>query len=186
MTVSVAADHGIWLVRHAPTEWTGRRWCGRADPPLTRDGYRLALSLAVRLASILPDDTIIRSSPARRAVGTAEPIAARVHSPIEIDPDLAEVDVGRAEGWTWDELAAREPETAGAILTGRVDWPDGETAIEVERRAVAVANRIATTSRTRSIVVVSHGRFLSELAGALGASIGRDGLAPCGVIRIAA
>src|SRR4029079_18047071 len=93
---------------------------------------------------------------------------------------------GRAEGWTWAELAAREPETAGALLTGRVDWPDGETAIEGETRAGASAHRIATTSRTRSIVVVSRGRFLSELAGALGASIGRDGLAPFAVIWIAA
>ena len=175
---------GIWLVRHAPTAWTGRRWCGRADPPLTDHGRCLATSLAARLASELPPETIVRSSPALRAVGTAEPIAARAGASLEIEPDLVEVDVGRAEGWTWEELEAREPATAAAILTGRVDWPGGEPATHLAGRAATVAERISRTARTRSIVIVSHGWFLSELAAALGAGIGASGLEPCGVIRI--
>jgi broad specificity phosphatase PhoE len=185
MTRRLQVGHGIWLVRHAPTAWTGRRWCGRADPPITRDGRRLAVALATRLASELSAGTVVRSSPALRAVRTAEPIAARIGARVEIDPDLAEVDVGRAEGWTWDELTAREPETAAALLTGTVDWPEGEAATDVERRAESVAESIRGIGPKRSVVVVSHGWLLARVAAALGSAGATSGLEPCGVLRIA-
>jgi probable phosphoglycerate mutase len=140
--------------------------------------------LAAALARELPQATIVRSSPALRALWTAEPIAALAGLPLEIDPDLVEVDVGRVEGWTWEDVTRREPRTAAAILTGHVDWPDGERASAVEDRAASVAERIAGTARTRPIVVVSHGRFLSDLARILGTTTGTEGLEPCGVIRI--
>ena len=41
---------GIILVRHAPTAWTGSRYCGRSDPPLDAAG----VAVAHRLAGDLP------------------------------------------------------------------------------------------------------------------------------------
>jgi broad specificity phosphatase PhoE len=37
---------GIILVRHAPTAWTGSRYCGRSDPPLDAAGVAVAHRLA--------------------------------------------------------------------------------------------------------------------------------------------
>ena len=156
--------HPVWLIRHAPTSWTGQRWCGRADPPLDRAGRAVAASLAAELAAELPDDVIIRSSPARRARSTAAAIAAASRRVVALDPDLLEVDVGRVEGLTWEELSSREPVLASAILEGRmIDWPGGETRAEIAARAERAADAIARIAVERPVAVVSHGALIHVL-----------------------
>lgn len=44
----------VWLVRHASTAWSGQRWCGRTDLPLSQAGREEAERLAGRLAEVLP------------------------------------------------------------------------------------------------------------------------------------
>jgi broad specificity phosphatase PhoE len=147
----------VVLVRHAPTTWSGTRYCGRADPPLSAIGRKVAADLAVRLAPTLPDDTRIMTSPSRRATATAEGIAQRLtEATIEVDDDWQEADVGLAEGRTFDELVEGFPALAEALLTGGVpiDWPEGETASELDRRIAAAWSRILLSSRPT--VVVSH------------------------------
>lgn len=187
VTTATTVHHVAWLVRHAPTEWTGRRWCGRSDPPLSREGRRIAVTTAEQLAAELPGDATILSSPLRRARETALAIAAAVDRPVSVVPELVEVDFGRVDGLTWDEVARLEPDLAGRIVAGHpLDWPDGETAASVADRAT----RASTTVRGLDgpVVVVGHGRFLAALHAALAAG-GDDitqpiPLAPGGVIRI--
>ena len=188
MTVAApVAAHAVWLVRHASTAWTGRRWCGREDPPLTFGGRREARELAVRLRLELPPGTLIRTSPLRRALATAGAIASLAGLPVEIDPDLIEVDVGRIEGLTWNEVQAREPATATALLAGGdVDWPGGETAAATRARARRVLERIDRLRAARPVVVVSHGAFLHALASILAADDQGTGLlGPAGLLRLA-
>jgi probable phosphoglycerate mutase len=161
-------DHRVWLVRHAPTSWTGRRWCGRADPPLSAAGRVVARSLASRLAPELPADALLWTSPSRRARSSARAIADAAGLVETVDPELVEVDVGRVEGLTWGELSTREPALAAAIVRGDAfDWPDGESDASVRQRAGSVAGRLRGAARHRPIVVVSHGAFLHALAGQL-------------------
>jgi ribonuclease H / adenosylcobalamin/alpha-ribazole phosphatase len=159
----------ILLVRHASTSWSGRRYCGRSDPPLSDAGRREAAILAATLIGELPRDTRIVTSPSRRARQTADAIAsaAQLATP-EIDARWMEADVGAAEGRTFDELSAEYPDLASAILAGAtaVDWPGGETAIVFSTR-VATAWQAATTT-LRPTVVVSHAgpiRLALTLAG---------------------
>jgi broad specificity phosphatase PhoE len=164
----MTANHDVWLVRHAPTAWTGRRWCGRADPPLSPDGQAIARAVASRLADVLPPDTIVRSSPARRARSTARAISHAARLELAIADELVEVDVGRVEGLTWGELSTREPGVAEAIGRGDpVDWPGGEASSEIEGRALEAAARIRVEAGRRPVVVVSHGAFLHALLGIL-------------------
>ncbi len=166
--VGSAMDHPVWLVRHAPTSWTGRRWCGRADPPLSAAGRVVALALARRLAPELPADGLIWTSPARRARSTARAIAVAAGLVATVDPELVEVDVGRVEGLTWGELSTREPAVAAAIVRGDpLDWPGGESDASVRARARSVAGRLRKAARHWPIVVVSHGAFLHVLAAQL-------------------
>jgi alpha-ribazole phosphatase len=147
----------IVLVRHAPTTWSGRQYCGHADPPLSAAGRRKAEELATELAPILPARVRIVSSPSRRAIATAAAIARRLtDASIEVDDRWLETDVGLAEGLTFDEVAERFPDLAAGLASGSasIDWPGGETAAELERRIDAAWTAIVAASRPA--VVVSH------------------------------
>jgi ribonuclease H / adenosylcobalamin/alpha-ribazole phosphatase len=147
----------IILVRHAATTWSGLRYCGRADPPLSPAGRRMADDLGVRLAPTLPGGVRIVTSPSRRTRATAGAIASRLPgTTMEIDDRWLETDVGLAEGLTFDEVAARFPTLAEALLAEAVeiDWPGGETAAALRRR---IADAWAAVIETgRPTVVVSH------------------------------
>lgn len=173
----------IWLVRHASTAWTGLRWCGRSDPELAPDGVVAAAALAKTLAVEVPAGAVVVTSPLHRALATADAIASAIGASVVIDPDLIEIDFGSVDGLTWDELAAAHAAVATAILAGdEPDWPDGERAVDVARRARAAATRIVDLARSGAVVVVSHGGLLRALAVALGG----DGahLAPASATRL--
>ena len=145
------------LVRHAPTSWSGRRYCGRSDPPLDGPGLDAAARLASTLGPTLPASIRIVTSPLRRAHQTASAIAAVVEgSTVVIDDRWREVDFGVAEGRTFDELATIEPMLAARLASGEstIDWPDGE-------RAEAFADRVGAAWRDLigsgvATVLVSH------------------------------
>ena len=117
----------------------------------------MADDLAARLAPTLPSDVRIVSSPSRRTRATAGAIASRLPgTAVEVDDRWLETDVGLAEGLTFDELAARYPKLAEALLseTADIDWPGGETAVALRRR---IADAWAAVIETgRPTVVVSH------------------------------
>jgi probable phosphoglycerate mutase len=147
----------ILLVRHAATTWSGRRYCGRADPPLSAAGRAMAEELAAELAPTLPRDVRIVSSPSRRARDTAGAIAAHLRRPtVEVEEAWLETDVGLAEGLTFDEVSARWPALAEDLADGSVeiDWPGGETARELERRVGEAWSSVVAGGRPT--LVVSH------------------------------
>jgi alpha-ribazole phosphatase len=146
------------LVRHASTEWTGRRYCGRSDPPLDEAGVASAERLVEDLRTRLAPGIRIVSSPRRRAIQTANAFASALATgPIEIDERWAETDFGIAEGLTFDELALVAPDIARRLGAGdvEIDWPDGESAAALLAR-VDAAWRDAG-SRPGGCLVVSHG-----------------------------
>jgi len=153
----------LWLVRHTATAWTGRRWCGRTDLPLTREGRKQSAALANELARDLPADAHVLSSPARRALETAREIATAAGCSIDVIEELREVDFGAAEGCTWTEVERDLPDLAAALAGGvpEIDWPNGETAAEVRARAAVVVRRI--DDATVSLVLVTHGGLLRAL-----------------------
>ncbi|MFL5779025.1 MAG: histidine phosphatase family protein [Chloroflexota bacterium] len=147
----------IAMVRHATTAWSGRRYCGRSDPQLTAAGRAEAVALARRLAPTLDPDTRLVSSPARRAAATAAAIAAALGDiAIQLDPRWMETYFGDVEGLGFDELAARHPELAQAILDGEtaIDWPGGETAAAFTARVTSAWHELAEAARP--VVVVTH------------------------------
>lgn len=166
--LAISTTHPVWLIRHAATTWTGRRWCGRADPALSAAGRAAAGALANQLASELASERAgaitLLVSPARRARQTAAPIAAATGLAVEVDPDLLEVDVGDVEGLTWSELEAGHPDIAAQVASGALpDWPGGESRAALDSRARRAAARIGTAAAAGAVVVVSHGALLHVL-----------------------
>lgn len=177
----------IVLVRHAATAWTGLRYCGRSDPPLSETGVADAARLARSLGSTLDADWLVVSSPSRRALATAEAIAFVADGVrVEVDDRWSEADLGLAEGRTFDELAVDHPDLATALAAGdlAIDWPDGETHIALALRVAAAWEALLT--RGRSAVVVTHaGPLLHAHAIARGRVISPDDLvAPAAVVRV--
>jgi probable phosphoglycerate mutase len=187
--------HPVVLVRHAATSWTGRRWCGRADPPLTAAGRIAARQLATDLhaelgprASWTADARPIALlvSPARRARQTVAPITAAFGVEAVVEADLVEVDVGEAEGFDWPTLARRFPEVAAAIGQGiQPDWPGGETHADVARRATRAVESIRAMATAGPVIVVAHGAILHAIAAQLiGDGRARQGLGPAAWLRL--
>ena len=156
----------IVLVRHASTAWSGVRYCGRSDPPLSAIGVDEALRLAESLGGDLPPGTRVLTSPSRRATATASAIVeAAGLATAEIDDRWREADLGIAEGRTFDELTAIAPDLTAALAAGElaIDWPAGEThAALADRVAAAWADLVADG---RPTVVVTHaGPFMHARA----------------------
>lgn len=165
----------VWLVRHAPTDYTGNRWAGsRSDARLNGPGRAIAERLATRLAPRLPAGTILVSSPSRRAVETAQPLATQMGTELDLDDDLREVDVGAAEGMTFDEAAERYPDLARRLLAADqdIDWPDGERAADLRERVRRSIGRLDARSADGTVVVVTHGGVIGE---AIRALVGLEG-----------
>lgn len=175
----------IVLVRHASTAWSGVRYCGISDPPLSPTGLAEARQLAAALANDLPSDVRIVSSPSRRAVATAAAIADAARLPgVELDDRWREADVGLAEGRTFDELRVISPEVASALVAGalEIDWPRGESHVSLAARVASACADLVDDGRP--VVVVTHaGPLMHACALARDGGLSRDDLVTPAVAR---
>jgi broad specificity phosphatase PhoE len=146
----------ILLARHGETDWNREgRFQGHADPPLNRTGRAQAVDLSVALMT--EQVAGVYSSPLRRALETAEVVAAS-HGlePVPVD-DLREVDVGSWSGLTRAEVEERFPAQFARWLDYGQGWEDGETYEEMGRRAVHALLRLAAAHDGERVLAVTHG-----------------------------
>src|SRR3712207_5865501 len=116
-------EREVWLVRHGETEWSRHhRHTSVTDLYLTDSGVEVARRPREPLAK--HSFGLVRSSPRRRAVRTAE--LAGFQGP-EVDEDLAEWDYGDYEGVT--TAVIRESVPGWTVWTH--PCPGGEDAEEV-------------------------------------------------------
>jgi broad specificity phosphatase PhoE len=184
----VSLAHAVLLIRHAATSWTGRRWCGRADPGLTVAGRRAARILAGDIGREVAamSTPVLLISPARRASQTAAPLETALGVRAIIDEDLLEVDVGAAEGLDWAGLEERFPAVAADVARGmQPDWPGGEARDDVERRAARVVERMRGLATDGPLIVVAHGAILHAIAMRLAPTSSPEPMAlgPAGILR---
>lgn len=145
-------------MRHCQTEWSGSRFCGWSDPPLSDAGRRDAIALADQLASA--SGGAIIASPLERAAATAREVVRRTGLSISTDARLREVDCGAADGLTFDEIAATFPELAAALLSPQplVDWPNGERHADLAARVDAFWRDCPDDA-----IVITHGGVIQHL-----------------------
>jgi broad specificity phosphatase PhoE len=157
------------FVRHGRTEGNVRRiLVGRTDIPLDELGYRQAAVMAQHITALKRPDVII-ASPLLRARETAQAIADRLDLPIEIEPDIAELNFGSYEGWLLEDIRAQQPEFAAQFADLNIDthWPGGERLSEFHLRVRTAISRLATRYPSHTAVIVSHGGVLGSLAAQL-------------------
>ena len=154
----------LLLVRHGESAGNLTRILQGRDDPLTERGRRQARELAAHLAA-RGDVRAIYTSPLARAAETARIIGGAVGLTPEPREGLAEINVGKAEGFTFEDWAARFPEEAARFHGEGVDYafPGGETGRQLGARTAAEIDRIIGENRLEggAVVVVSHGGALA-------------------------
>lgn len=146
----------ILLVRHGQTELSiERRFAGRGDTALTKEGLRQAGLVARRLAGANID--VIVTSPLQRARKTAEAVAEATGVPMVVDEDLAEADFGLWQGLTLAEADNTWPaELAAWLSSPDAAPPGGESFAKVALRVLAAFDRLIEAHPHSRAVVVSH------------------------------
>ena len=165
-----AGQTRLVLVRHAEPDVSIRgRYCGHLDVELSLEGRRVTETLADALAAV--GLAAVYSSPLRRALGTAEPIAARLGLRPVADDRIREIDFGELEGRRYDDVAAERPDFAREFATApaATRFPGGESYGDLRTRVLAAAADIRAAHTGCSVAIVAHaGVTRTVLADALG------------------
>ena len=155
------------LLRHGRTGLSGR-YVGSSDVPLSEEGRKQILDLRPDLGTMKIDGLL--TSPMLRCTQSANLLDLGL--PMQLDPDLREIDFGRWEGKSFAEIEAQDPALVQHWASGTDDFrfPDGEATSGFANRIDAVKNRLLA-SDARTLLLVTHGGVIRSLiCGLLGLS----------------
>ena len=155
----------LYLIRHGQTDWNIQgKIQGSHGIPLNDTGRAQAKLVAEGMDS--RPVTKIFSSTLMRAVETARMIGDRQQVETYLVPGLIEVEFGKWEGMTWDEIKEQYPAEYERWSINPVDVapPGGETQMEaMERVAGAIEAVMEMTNGREDIAVVSHGATMAYI-----------------------
>ena len=151
------------LLRHGRTGLSGR-YIGSSDVPLSEEGRRQIENLRSSLGDMEIDGLL--ASPMLRCTQSVDLLGLGL--PVQLDPDLREIDFGRWEGKSFAEIEAQDPELVRHWAAGVDDFrfPEGETTVGFAGRVEAVKNRLLT-SDAQTLLLLSHGGVIRALICAL-------------------
>ncbi|MEC9368072.1 MAG: histidine phosphatase family protein [Pseudomonadota bacterium] len=152
----------IYLIRHGQTDWNAtERLQGQADTPLNDKGRAQAKRNGAVLRGLLGNPSAFDyvSSPLLRTRHTMEIVRGQLGLPpdgYKTDPRVMEINFGRWQGSTWDELRAQD----AAVMEARFADPwntvapgeGGESFAMVQARALQWFDGVS-----RDSIVVTHG-----------------------------
>jgi broad specificity phosphatase PhoE len=143
----------LLLIRHA-LPLTG------TDPALSPLGHEMA----ARLPAALSRHTITRviTSPQARARQTAQPLAAALGLPVDVDERFAEYDYGLPGYLPIEQMRVQDPEGWARLLRGEL--PDGVDVDAFRHRVTSAADDLSSTAgKTDVIALVCHGGVIGIL-----------------------
>lgn len=117
------------------------------------------LPVAALLKAKLPQDTLVISSPLRRARRLAETLDPRAR----IDARLSEINFGHWEGLPWNDIDRGALDAWAADVLGFVP-PGGESVASLQRRAKDVAASLDSLNTPR-VALVTHAGIIRALIG---------------------
>jgi probable phosphomutase (TIGR03848 family) len=154
----------VLLIRHGENSMVGKRLAGRLpDVHLNDNGKKQAEQLAQLLCKA--PIKAIYSSPLERAVETAQPLAQELGLPVNIAPGLVELEYGDWQGKTLKQLSRLKLWKVVQDKPSEMRFPNGESFVEVQQRAVAEVERIAAAHEEQDMVACfSHGDIIRLLS----------------------
>ncbi|BBZ42124.1 histidine phosphatase family protein [Mycobacterium conspicuum] len=131
-----------------------------SDPALSEDGLAQVKRLPDALARF-PISRVV-SSPQRRAIQTAEPVAAMRDLPVEIDDRFAEYDRGLPHYIPIEHIREENPQEWARMAAGQLPGAVDEGAFRARVRA-AVEDLVAAANPEDTVAVFSHGGVINVL-----------------------
>jgi broad specificity phosphatase PhoE len=179
----------IVMIRHSETVGNSSvRFHGRGDPPLSEEGREHMREAARGLRGEVFD--LVVASPKQRAWESAQIVAGG--APVRLEPDFREVDFGRWEGLTAEEIEDRDPvlyKDWRARASG-FEFPGGERRKDFTERVHRGLDRLLASDVPCVLLVAHKGPIrtiaeklrgeplpdgLPDLGQAVGLSLGNDG-----------
>jgi probable phosphomutase (TIGR03848 family) len=152
----------LLLIRHGHTESSGKRLTGwMPGVHLSERGREEAERLARRLNGV--PVAAVYASPLERCRETAAPLADARSLPVESREDLGEVRFGAWTDRTLAQLRRTKLWTAVQHNPSAVRFPEGESFLEVQGRALREVERIVAAHPKQTAAVVSHGDVIRLL-----------------------
>jgi broad specificity phosphatase PhoE len=152
----------VRLVRHGEVaaEHQGTYY-GGAEVPLSEHGEAESRRLAQHLATHDPPQALF-SSPLRRALAVAEPLAAATGLTLQIDAGFRELHRGCWTHLTHGQLEARWPGAIAAYLADpeTCNAPDGESESAFSARVWSALDRAVAQHAGQRLVIVTHGHVI--------------------------
>ncbi len=151
----------LYLVRHGESAWNVKHlYTGRQDVPLSELGELQAQRVAEKFAA--REVTALYVSPLKRAYDTAKPLALRKQILAQTDARLAEIHHG---AWEGNPAAVIQEQYAAEYLAWRtqphrVKMPDGESLVEVSRRAQFFLHDVMARHAVGNVLIVTHDAVL--------------------------
>ena len=154
----------LWI-RHGEPERIAPGTGVRADPRLTAAGREQAKRLAEWLAVEQVDAVL--SSPLRRAIETAQPIAAAVGREVETFEGIVEYDVNSDHYIPTEELRVTRDERWTAMVEGRWDEFGAELPEIFRARVDEAVNAIVDRFPGGRVAAVCHGGVINVAIGSV-------------------
>jgi alpha-ribazole phosphatase len=147
----------ITFVRHGQTDCSRTdSFCGAVDVPLNAAGHAMARAIADAFQQ--RPWAAIYSSQLQRARDTAAPLAEQLGMAVQIEPGFREISYGEWDGMLSSEVEHLYPVQFKAWSENPAlsPPPGGESALEIERRAIAAVDAIRARYADGEVLVASH------------------------------
>ncbi len=147
----------LLLVRHGNTKLdNAHRFWGKTDVELSVDGIRQAEKMRDRLAK--EQLNAVYASTLSRARLTAEIIASTCRIDVITCAELDEINFGRVEGLTFEEISRQHPELSETLDNWKIrpSFPGGESLDELNLRVQKFLKRLNNDKPEETVLIVAH------------------------------
>ena len=149
----------LYLLRHGATSLSGL-YVGATDVPLAEEGKEQVIRTGRLLALECIDQ--IFCSPMKRCLETLNLLS--LVAPPEIDVNIREIDFGRWEGHSFEEISQTD---SALVENWRIDgeafcFPDGESVAAFNKRVEIFARKLLSGPGNR-ILIIAHGGTIRHL-----------------------
>ncbi|MGC9046202.1 MAG: histidine phosphatase family protein [Thermodesulfovibrio sp.] len=153
----------IYLLRHGQTEGAKKVYKGHIDVPLSKEGEVQVEKVAhflkehVKKYELKPE--IVYSSPLKRALTSGEILSRTLSLKLKTEEILKERSFGKWEGLGINEIISLYPEDFERWRQNPVRFspPEGESTLEVSKRAKEALKKIIKTHKNSQIFITAHG-----------------------------